>query len=325
MTGNILKKFMPSTTRGRGSHNFAPENESQSKKKYHIALHQKYTAIEDRLYESLSTGDVVFHYFDNFDELYDSFRQSQLELIVIAANDDFELQLELVARIKSHPTMQLIPLILYASVPEKHIIIEGFKRGVDDFLSGFWDNEIIGANPSSGLPGAAAIEVDANNRIMKKEQFSVCYADLDNFKAYNDYYGYVYGDRIIRLTGMIIRDTVLDLAPDGFIGHIGGDDFIFNVSENKAEKICRKIIETFDRMIIAGYEEEDLKRGYIEVPNRKGEPERYTVLTISIAVFPHKKVRFEKIGEISHMMADLKKYTKTFSGSNFRVERRKKY
>ncbi|MBD3169599.1 MAG: diguanylate cyclase [candidate division Zixibacteria bacterium] len=340
LTANILKKYIPSTIRERESPKSAPEKPFQSRRKFHIALHQKYTALEDRLCDSLYPDKVIFHYFENFGQLYENFRQSQLDLIVIASNINLESLLELADNIKAHPTIQLIPLILYTSIPEKHVIIEAFGKGVDDFLSGFWDDEIIGAklrmlcyrskrdigaNPSSNLPGAAAIEADADRRIARQEPFAVCYADLDNFKAYNDYYGYVYGDKIIRLTGMIIRDTVLDLAPDGFIGHIGGDDFVFNVAEEKVEEICKKVIETFDKMIIAGYAEKDLKRGYIEVPNRKGDLERYSMLTISIAVFPYTRVKFEKIGEISHMMADLKKYTKTFNGSNFRVERRKKY
>jgi diguanylate cyclase (GGDEF)-like protein len=340
LTANTLKRYTISTTPAPGQYKIPPNSTSPFYQKFHIALYQRFTALEDRLSKSLFPGKVVYHYFKNLTRLYENFRKSRLDLIVIANTGDIGIEFDLVREIKKHPTLQLIPLILYTPYPDKAIIIEGFRCGADDFLTGFWDDEIIGAklrmlcyrsnrdigvNPSSSLPGSAAIEADVNKRIASKEDFAVCYADLDNFKAYNDYYGYVYGDKLIRLTGTIIKDIVLDLAPDGFIGHIGGDDFVFIIPSNEVDDICKNIIDTFDKMIISGYAEEDLRRKFIEVPNRKGQLEQYEIMTISIAVFPHGKIRFNQIGEISHMMADLKKYTKTFSGSNYRIERRRKY
>ncbi|MCP4632616.1 MAG: diguanylate cyclase [candidate division Zixibacteria bacterium] len=340
MIENILQKSTRSTTLEQGQSKSTSKTASTAKSQFHIALYQKFTAVEDRLLNSLISVEAVLHYFKNIDELYQRHCHTNLDVIVIAAGSDFEDEFKITQLIKQHPTLQLLPLILYAPEPDKDIIVKGFEYGVDEFISGFWDDDVvrakikmlcyrskrdIGVNPSSGLPGAAIIEADVERRVTRREDFAVCYVDLDNFKAYNDYYGYVYGDKIIRLTATIIKDTVLDLVRDGFIGHIGGDDFVYVIPNNKIDLVCKTIINIFDKMISTRYLEDDLKRGYIEVPNRAGKLESFPIMTLSIAVIPHKQVKFKKIGEISHMMADLKKYTKGFEGSNYRIERRRKY
>jgi len=301
---------------------------------------QRHTALEDRLGKSFLLEKPSFHYFKAFEDLLDCNRRYHLDLIVVATEGDFIEEMKLIKAVKGHPTLQIKPIIFYSSKPDKDIVIEAYENGIDDFLYGYWDADVIaaklrmlcyrslrdiGANPSSGLPGAAAIEADVDRRVKTSEDFAVCYVDLDNFKAYNDYYGYIYGDKVIRMTATIIRDTVLDLVQDGFIGHIGGDDFVFNVPSLKSVLVSESIIDTFDKMIVAKYNDSDIKRGFIEVANRAGYAERFPIMTISIAIFPNRKVRFTHLGEISHMMADLKKYTKSYPGSNYRVERRAKY
>ena len=109
------------------------------------------------------------------------------------------------------------------------------------------------------------------------------------------------------------------------MGHIGGDDFIFVVPCEAVEPVCKNIIATFDRMAPYRYDEKDRERGWIEVPNRRGVIERFPIMTISIAVIVNQKRMFKHPGEMSHMMADLKKYTKSLPGSNYMIERRNKY
>jgi GGDEF domain-containing protein len=262
-------------------------------------------------------------------------------MVFLAAMDDPSWVSDMVRRIKSQPQLQFIPLMVYAPGADKNLVINCLNDGADDITIDEWDDELmpakahmqvsrtqrdLGVNPSSRLPGANAIEADIDKRIQNNVQFAVCYADLDNFKAYNDYYGYVYGDTTIRITSHIIRTVVQDLAPDdGFVGHIGGDDFVFIVPPDKVEHICGTVISTFDRMAPFRYDEVDRERGWIEVPNRKGEMEQFPIFTISIAVIINQKRMFKHPGEMSHMMADLKKYTKTLPGSNYMIERRKKY
>jgi len=337
---NILKKPTSYTTREQEHSKAQLEKPYSNRKRYHIALYRLSAEIEGKLRETFIPQVVEFHYFVSLEELFEKHRHSHLDLIIIALGTGISEGIKLLSNIKKHPTLQLIPTILYSPNPKRSIVIRGFEYGAEEFLTEDWDTEIIGAklrmllfrslrdigvNPTSNLPGVNAIESDVDRRLKDGDDFAICYADLDNFKAYNDYYGYVYGDKVIRLTSTIIRDTVLDLVPDGFIGHIGGDDFIFVVPFAKVDSVCRMIIDTFDKMIIAWYGEDDIKKGFIKVADRGGLIKEFPIMTISIAVIPQRKVKFTHLGEVSHIFADLKKYTKSFPGSNYRIERRAKY
>jgi len=305
-----------------------------------VALCQREIDIEERLKEVFLPGEHLFHHFENLPSLLELHRRLNLDLVVVACNQECATLLSIIEAAKMHPTLQLVPLVLYVPSPKRETVMKGFASGVDDLISGEWERQIVqtrlqaamnrsrrdlGVNPSSRLPGNFAIEADITRRLKGGEGFATCYADLDNFKAYNDYYGYSYGDKVIKMTARIIRDTVRDLAPHGFVGHIGGDDFIFVVGPGESEPICENILSTFDRLVTTHYESEDLKRGYIEVLNRRGVLEQFPLLTLTIAVVKSDETSFSHIGELSHMLADLKKYLKTKPGSNFGVERRKKY
>ncbi len=308
--------------------------------KLHLGLCQSGIDVEEKLRRLQSDFEVVIHSFDTPDQLYEQSQRSYIDLVIIAGGEEKLWIPDLIRKIKSHSIMEYIPIMVYAPGAGKELIISSLKEGGDDLISEPWDSGIISAkvemliyrsrrdlsvNPSSRLPGPNAIEFEIDRRLKTGEQFAVCYADLDNFKAYNDYYGYVYGDKMIKITSHIIRNIVHDLTPDGFVGHIGGDDFVFIIPSEMVHKICKNVIATFDRMALFRYTEADRERGWIEVANRRGEVERFEIITISIAVLNNQKRMFQHPGEMSHMMADLKKYTKTLSGSNYMIERRKKY
>jgi GGDEF domain-containing protein len=309
--------------------------------RFHIGLCQSGGNISRKLPKLMPTANVVIHNFETPEELQAQVQRSYIDIIILAAIDDHAWIGDMVRRIKIQTQLQFIPLMVYAPGANRDFVINCLYESADDITTDQWDDEMmpakammlvaktqrdLGVNPSSRLPGANAIESEIDKRIGNSEKFAVCYADLDNFKAYNDYYGYVYGDKTIRITSHIIRTVVQDLAPDdGFVGHIGGDDFVFIVPPQKVERICENVISTFDRMAPFRYDEVDRERGWIEVPNRKGEMEQFPIFTISIAVIINQKRMFKHPGEMSHMMADLKKYTKTLPGSNYMIERRRKY
>ncbi|MGB2979896.1 MAG: GGDEF domain-containing protein [Candidatus Zixiibacteriota bacterium] len=283
---------------------------------------------------------MKFLSFREFAELEALIQKHILELLVIAGKGTFEAELKLAKRIKKHPTLFLSPLVLYHPCPQKKVVLSGFDFGADDFLFSKWDTKLysskfkmilnrsrrdLGVNPTTRLPGTNIIQREMSRRVEKRKRFAVCYADLDNFKAYNDYYGYHYGDGLIKMTSEIIRDVVYSHTKDGFVGHIGGDDFVFIIPPDKVHLICGRIINIFDRMIIRRYKKEDVLRGYIVTTNRRGKNEKFPIMTLSIAVIVNQKSMFKHVGEISHMIMDLKCYTKTLPGSNYFVERRKKY
>ena len=306
----------------------------------HCALYQEGIDVRDRLKRSLNRKRVKFLSFREFAELEALIKKHILDLLVIAGKGTFEAELKLAKRIKKHPTLFLAPLVLYHPCPQKKVVLSGFDFGADDFFFSKWDTKLysskfkmilnrsrrdLGVNPTTRLPGTNIIQREMSGRIEKRKRFAVCYADLDNFKAYNDYYGYHYGDGLIKMTSEIIRDVVYSHTKDGFVGHIGGDDFVFIIPPDKVHLICDRIIKIFDRMIIRRYKKEDVLQGYIITTNRRGKNEKFPIMTLSIAVIVNQKSMFKHVGEISHMIMDLKCYTKTLPGSNYFVERRKKY
>ncbi|MFH2054368.1 MAG: diguanylate cyclase [bacterium] len=278
----------------------------------------------------------------NFRELGDLFRISlryRVDLILVCIDDSLEAASALVRTLDRHMALAIIPTIIYQPHPTREQIKRGLRSCADDYLWGEWDGELFGlrvrmiaeranrdmaVNPTSQLPGPTLIEQEINTRLQESNRFAVCYLDIDDFKAYNDYRGYFYGDRIIRLVAHIVRDIVADLAPESFVGHIGGDDFLFLLHPDHVDIVCSNIIKTFDRIVPWRYQDDDRERGQIVSRNRQGEKRIYGLMTISIAVLIVDE-SFNHMGEMSHMLADLKSYTKSLSGSNYTIERRTKY
>ena len=176
----------------------------------------------------------------------------------------------------------------------------------------------------TGLPGNVQIHAELKKRLSNKEDFSVLYLDLDNFKAYNDVYGFLKGDQIIEFTAQVITKCIHELfLENSFIGHIGGDDFIAIVPSTDVDEICQSIIANFDKDVEKFFTEDDLKKGYIEVANRKGIMEQFTLTSISIGAVIVDKNRFANILEIGEVGAQVKHMAKSVVGSSYAIDRRK--
>ena len=164
---------------------------------------------------------------------------------------------------------------------------------------------------------------ELKKRIANKEEFSVLYLDLDNFKAYNDVYGFLKGDKIIQFTAKTILKCVHKNFPENsFVGHIGGDDFVAIIPTLEVNDICQEIIATFDKEVTRYFTKEDLERGYIEVANRKGIMEQFTLTSISIGAVIGEVGRFENILEIGEVGAQVKHAAKSIVGSSYAIDRR---
>ena len=140
------------------------------------------------------------------------------------------------------------------------------------------------ASPTTQLPGSGAIEQDLKRRLDARQPFAFCYLDLDNLKAFNDYYGYAKANAVIRQSGDVIRYVVQRAGgPGDFIGHIAGDDFVFITSAARADDVCRQICERFDHLIRLYYDPLDRERGYIETKDRFGVQRKFPIMSVSIA------------------------------------------
>ena len=233
-----------------------------------------------------------------------------------------------------------IPLIVLTPTEDEEHIIEILKNDVEICLKYPLNCDILyytimnlikllnrnrTVSPLTGLPGNSQIQAEMQERLEKGEKYALMYIDLDNFKAYNDTYGFSNGDEIIKLTANIITKNVLKKGRNArnFVGHIGGDDFVALVEDNDYERICQNIIAEFDKSIEKYFTKEDIERGYLEVENRKGLIEPFPLTTISIGVVEVTNDRFKNTLEIGEAGAAVKHLAKTIWGSTYVIDRRK--
>ena len=179
-------------------------------------------------------------------------------------------------------------------------------------------------SPLTGLPGNVQIHAELKKRLANKEAFSVLYVDLDNFKAYNDVYGFLNGDEIIKFTARCVANHLHDTEDESnFVGHIGGDDFVAITANTNCEKICQDIILEFDQGVLKYFNKSDIEKGYLEIPNRKCVIEQFPLTSISIAVVVVDKGRFKNVLEIGESAAQVKHLAKMTPGSTYVIDRRK--
>jgi diguanylate cyclase (GGDEF)-like protein len=178
-------------------------------------------------------------------------------------------------------------------------------------------------HPSTRLPGTTEIEGDIRRRLDADEPFAVCYADLDHFKEFNDRYSYNDGDRVIRILARILHDVVKGICGEqGFVGHIGGDDFIFNVPATAVAETCGEVVNIFDVLVPYQYSEQDRRAGYFFGKDRRGQLHRVPLMTVSIGVVTNERRRFTHAAQMSELATEMKSYAKTLDGSLYTVDRR---
>lgn len=184
------------------------------------------------------------------------------------------------------------------------------------------DRDLV-VHPSTRLPGAAEIEADVARRLKQEVRFAMCYADLDHFKEFNDRYSYYDGDRVIRILAKILHDVVKGVCgEDGFVGHIGGDDFIFVIPTQCISEVCSEIVSVFDTLIPYQYSEQDRRAGYFFGKDRRGQLHRVPLMTVSIGVVTNDRRHFTHAAQVSELATEMKSYAKTLPGSVYSVDRR---
>ena len=262
-------------------------------------------------------------------------------LIIINEDEIDENIIEICKKIRLNEDNSITPIIVVSSNKEKEHRIEVLKECVEHYIKAPIDQEYLyytiknvirlldtnrRVSPLTGLPGNVQILAEMKKRLLNKEDFVMLYLDLDNFKAYNDVYGFLNGDEIIKFTARTISNNIDKLSCSGntFVGHIGGDDFVAIVSEaDDYEKICQNIIAEFDKGVLKYFNEEDVKKGYLEVPNRKCIVEEFPLTSISIGVVVAHRGRFHNVLEIGEVGAQVKHLAKTTMGSAYSIDRRK--
>ncbi|HVM11769.1 MAG TPA: response regulator [Actinomycetota bacterium] len=245
---------------------------------------------------------------------------------------------EVAQRLRSDPRTSNVSIIMLTARALSVDKVLGLTAGADDYVIKPCDpvelvarvkgtlrraQEMRALSPLTGLPGNMRIQDELHRLVMEGQPFALLYLDLDNFKAYNDHYGFLRGDEAIRFAARCIQEHALRVVgQEAFIGHVGGDDFVVVCSPDRAEELCRAIIAACDEKIPGLYDPEDRERGHIEVENRRGQVERYPFVSISIGVATTDRRRFSHHGEAVAVATELKEFAKREQGSSFAVDRR---
>ena len=262
-----------------------------------------------------------------------------IPFLIIINEDSLDRDVvELCRKIRTDEDNKITPIIVVSSNSERSHRLGVLKESVEYYIKKPVDtdyiyytiknlNRLLNINRRisalTGLPGNVQIHAELKKRIANKEEFSVLYLDLDNFKAYNDVYGFLKGDQIIEFTAQTILKCIHEqFLEKSFVGHIGGDDFIAIVPTIHVDNICQTIIAYFDKEVTRFFTDEDLERGYIEVANRKGIIEQFALTSISIGAVIAEKGRFSNILEIGEVGAQVKHIAKSILGSSYAIDRR---
>lgn len=258
-------------------------------------------------------------------------------LVIVDARVDVEAAVEACRRLKSDSYAAVIPSVVVTrsanddmerclAIGADEVVAESSSAGeVRSRLNATLarSDRDVHVHPSTRLPGTDIIETWITRELATGDTFAVSYADLDHFKEFNDRYGYHEGDRVIRVLARILHDVVKGMCGErGFVGHIGGDDFIFIIPAPHVQAVCAEIIEVFDLLVPFQYSESDRRAGYFFGKDRRGQLHRVPLMTLSIGVVTNEKRPFSSPSQVSELATEMKAYAKSLAGSVFSVDRR---
>lgn len=245
---------------------------------------------------------------------------------------------EVSRRLRAHPKTMHIPIIALSGYSELTDKVRAFEIGVDDYVTKpFQTDELLARirtqirriqqsclSPLIGLPGGLQVELAIKQKLNAAEPWSILYVDLDNFKAFNDVYGFLTGNDIIRLVGSICQRVVREYGnPDDFVGHIGGDDFVIVTTPDLCSRLCHQISTAYKEESAAFYRVEDLSCGSISGMDRKGHPYQFPLVSLSIGVVNNHVRRPQSIQEVSTLAAQAKSYAKQSTGNVYHISSRR--
>ncbi|KJJ86061.1 response regulator receiver modulated diguanylate cyclase [Candidatus Omnitrophus magneticus] len=284
--------------------------------------------------------DLGYKFFFEKSQSLDISRVIKLAPTVILGDIYFNNKLnpEFCETLKTDFATRFTPLILL--IKRCHLSDAILKiKGIDDYITKPLDpielvvrvdlairriKHSISINPLTGLPGGTFIEEVLNKEIKSGKPFVAGHIDIDNFKTFNDRYGYLKGDRAIMQTAYMLTRSVRNWGnKEDFVGHIGGDDFVFTSTIDKFKDICQNFICMFDTIIPFHYSHDDRIRGYIRAKDRHNKIRKIPLMTVTVAlVIKNSQDEISNIIELNEKTAEVKKYLKKIPGSKYMADRR---
>jgi GGDEF domain-containing protein len=276
--------------------------------------------------------------FSQADEVESIVLRGHPSLLFVDGDNSDQVGMGLVRRLKSDAFTAIVPVTTLVGSHHPEQVQAWFASGSDEVITALFTpaeqrarldamlvrtERDVSVHPSTRLPGTTEIEREIRRRLESGQEFAVCYADLDHFKEFNDRYSYYEGDRVIYILSRILHDVVKGLmGARGFVGHIGGDDFIFIIPAGDISPVCSEILEVFDSLIPLQYNDQDRRAGYFFGKDRRGQLHRVPLMTLSIGIVTNRHRRFAHPAQVSELATEMKSYAKTLPGSVFVVDRR---
>ncbi|NTW97585.1 MAG: response regulator, partial [Oscillochloris sp.] len=270
----------------------------------------------------------------NGDELVRMAQDQPPDLILVDLMMPLMDGFEAIRQLRNDTRTAHLPMIILTARSTSSDVVTGFDNGADDYIIKPYDIDVLLArirshlrraaqlpvrNPLTGLPGNVLLQAELERQLSQGHQFSLLWIDLDNFKAFNDAYGFARGDRAIHMVAHVISETV---AREDFVGHIGGDDFAIIHFGDEPEDLCKRLITRFDEQVRALYDQPDLDRGFLRGIDRHGVARQFGLLSLSIAVVSTNTRSFTSVDHMSQVAAELKQAAKHISGSSYVLDRR---
>ena len=245
---------------------------------------------------------------------------------------------EVAQRLRRDPRTSSSSIIMLTAKALSSDKVLGLSSGADDYIIKPFDpvellarvkgtlrraREMRALSPLTGLPGNIRVQEEIRRRVSEEQPFALLYADLDHFKAYNDHYGFVRGDRAIQMVARLCTEMAQEVGgPEAFVGHVGGDDFIVLVHPDVAERLAEAMCKRFDEHAATLYDPIDVERGCIEVPDRKGVMAKFPLLTVSLGIATTHTRTFTHYGEAVAVATEMKQFAKARPGSSYAIDRR---
>ena len=272
-------------------------------------------------------------------ETWDTIRNLRPDIVLLDVMMPGKDGHEICRLMRDNPQTRNIPVVMLTARAQLKDKLDGIESGADDYITKPFDPLELQAriemhlrrylrdsdmSPITELPGNKAIEQALSERIESGRKFALLYVDLDDFKAFNDYYGFTAGSDVIRMTGDVLARALQENSSgDDFLGHVGGDDFVVLTPVESAEAVSKDIIRLFDEGIRKHYNPEDLTKGYIVSIDRRGYVMKFPIMTISISIVHNENRQLSDPGQIGRIAAELKKSAKDLEGSVYVFDRRK--
>ncbi|MCL2388993.1 MAG: response regulator [Elusimicrobia bacterium] len=303
----------------------------------------KILVIDDEVFLREMLRDIFTHagyeviVAQNGNEGLDKIHSEKPDLVLLDCQMPVMDGYEVLTQLKKEPRYQTLPVIMLTAMASEQDEIKGLNLGLDDYITKPFKTPILVArvktilerkkasaqsNPLTSLAGNIAIQDEVESRIKAKKSFALLYIDISNFKSFNDRYGFDRGDDVIKYTAGCLL-SVMKTNGDDFIGHVGGDDFVFITTTERAVTVAEEFISRFDEGIKNYYDDTDRNNGYIMSIDRNYNKQQFPIMSVSVAIISTQIANIVHYGDIARRAAELKKVAKQNKGSSYVFEKRR--